>query len=275
MRGREDVDLVLFVDRLRSERVDRGDALDLVAEELDADRVLLIHRVDLQGVAFHLEGAAAPAHVVAPVLDVHEVAQQVVAVVLVAHAQGDALFEVLLRGAEAIDGGHGGDDDHVATREQRAGGGVPHALYLFVERRILLDVGVRLRDVRLGLVVVVVGDEVLDCVVGEEIAQLRGELCGQRLVRLHDQHRALEALGQPSDRGRLARAGRAQHDDVLLAGFEAAFEFLDRAGLIAGWLEIRVDLERCHLPLEFVDGAHETSLRCACDSFLRQGCRRR
>jgi hypothetical protein len=39
-----------------------------------------------------------------------------------------------------------------------------------VPRGVLLDVEVGLRDVRLGLVVVVVRDEVLDGVVGEELA---------------------------------------------------------------------------------------------------------
>jgi len=47
---------------------------------------------------------------------------------------------------------------------------VPEALHLLVQGGILLDVGVCLRDVGLGLVVVVVGDEVLDGVVREELA---------------------------------------------------------------------------------------------------------
>jgi hypothetical protein len=40
---------------------------------------------------------------------------------------------------------------------------------LVVDRGVLLDVGVARRDVGLGLVVVVVADEVLDGVVGEEL----------------------------------------------------------------------------------------------------------
>ena len=51
-----------------------------------------------------------------------------------------------------------------------------------VPRRVLLDVEVGLWDVRLGLVVVVVGDEVLDGVVGEELPELVAELRGQGLV---------------------------------------------------------------------------------------------
>ena len=56
-----------------------------------------------------------------------------------------------------------------------------------------LDVGVGARHVGFGLVVVVVGDEVLDRVVGEEALELAVELGGQRLVRRQDQRRALRA----------------------------------------------------------------------------------
>ena len=45
-------------------------------------------------------------------------------------------------------------------------------------------------DVRLGLVVVVVRDEVLDRVVRQQLAELVRQLCGQRLVRRHHQRRA-------------------------------------------------------------------------------------
>ena len=48
--------------------------------------------------------------------------------------------------------------------------------------RVLLDVGVAARQVRLGLVVVEVADEVLDRVVGEEVAELAVELRGEGLV---------------------------------------------------------------------------------------------
>jgi len=59
---------------------------------------------------------------------------------------------------------------------------VPEAIDLRVDRRVLLDVEVAARDVGLGLVIVVVGDEVLDRVLGEVGAELVAELRGERLV---------------------------------------------------------------------------------------------
>ncbi len=75
-----------------------------------------------------------------------------------------------------------GDDDHVAPLEQGVGRGVAEPVDLVVARRVLLDVRVAPRQVRLGLVVVEVADEVLDRVVREELAELGVELGGQRLV---------------------------------------------------------------------------------------------
>src|ERR1700694_5696857 len=70
------------------------------------------------------------------------------------------------RRAEAVDARHRGDDDDVAAGEHGRRRGVAQAVDLRVDRGVLLDVEVAARDVGLGLVVVVVGDEVLDRGVG-------------------------------------------------------------------------------------------------------------
>jgi hypothetical protein len=90
------------------------------------------------------------------------------------HAQHH--LEKVLGGGQAVDAGDAGDHDHVAPREERAGGGESEALDLLVDGAVLLDVGIRARDVGLGLVVVEVADEILDGVVRKELAELRVEL---------------------------------------------------------------------------------------------------
>ena len=52
--------------------IDRRDALDLVAEELDADGPLLVRGIHLDGVAAHAELVAGEREVVALVLQVDE-----------------------------------------------------------------------------------------------------------------------------------------------------------------------------------------------------------
>ena len=68
-----------------AQRVDLADRVDLVAEELDADRrALLVGREDLDHVAAHAERAAVEVDVVALVLDVDQPPQQLVAPELLA-----------------------------------------------------------------------------------------------------------------------------------------------------------------------------------------------
>ncbi len=91
--------------------------------------------------------------------------------------------------------------------EERGRRGVAQTVDLVVDGRVLLDVGVGRREVRLGLVVVVVRDEELDPVLREQLPQLGGQLGGQRLVRLDDERRPLDLLDHPGDRRRLPGAG--------------------------------------------------------------------
>ena len=181
-------------EQLAGQRVELGDPLDDVAEELDPDERLLRRRLELERVAADAEPGAAHRLVVALVLEVDQVAQHGVAPVLAADAQLEDRRAVVDRRAEAVDARDRGDDDHVAALEQGVGRGVAEPVDLVVARRVLLDVGVAAGQVRLGLVVVEVADEVLDRVLGEELAELGVELRGERLVVGEDEGR-LVVLG--------------------------------------------------------------------------------
>ena len=140
--------------------------------------------------------------------------------------------------ADTVDARHGRDDDDVVALEQRARRGVAHAVDLLVDRAFLLDEGVRARHVGFGLVIVVIGDEILDRVVGEERLELAVELRRQRLVRREDERRALRLLDDLRHREGLARAGDAEQHLVALLPAHAVDQFGDGDGLVAGGLEI-------------------------------------
>ena len=246
LRRGEDGDRVELGEDLAGKRVEVRDLLDLVAEHRDAVGGLGVRRLDLDHVALDPEPPAAEQRVVADVLDVDQLAQHQVAVVLLADGQEDDALLVLLRRAEAVDAGDGRDDDHVAAREQVRRRRVAEPVDVVVPRGVLLDVEVGLRDVRLGLVVVVVGDEVLDRVVREELAELVAELRGERLVVRDHERRPLELLDDPGHRRRLARAGRAEQRLVALPRLERARELLDRPRLVAGGHVVRSGLELGH-----------------------------
>ena len=108
---------------------------------------------------------------------------------------------------------HRGDDDHVSPLVERLRGEVAEAVDLLVGAGVLLDVGVAPRDVRFRLVVVVVGHEVLDRVMREELPKLPAELGGQGLV-VRDHQRRLVMVRWSGQGHRLAGAGRAEQDLV-------------------------------------------------------------
>jgi hypothetical protein len=64
---------------LAGERIEPGQLVDLVAEQANPEGVLLVRRHDLDDVAAHAESAAAELDVVAFVLDLDQLAQDVVA----------------------------------------------------------------------------------------------------------------------------------------------------------------------------------------------------
>ena len=120
---------------------------------------------------------------------------------------------------------------------------MPKLVDLVVDVRLLLDVGVGGGDVGLRLVVVVVGDEVLDGVVWEEVAELLRELRGERLVRRDDDGRLLDGLDDLGHCVRLAGAGDAEEGLVLQAARDAVGESGDGLWLVAARLEVRDYLE--------------------------------
>ena len=228
------------------ERVDRRQPLDLVAEQLDPVADLLVGRPELDDVPPHPELAPLERDVVAVVLDIHELQQHLVAVDDVAQPEPHHHLAVVFRRAQAVDARDARHHDHVLAADQGAGAGEPQPLDLVVDRGILLDVDVALGDVGLGLIVVVVADEVADRVVREEVLELGVELRGERLVVRHHQRRPT-VLGDDVGHGeRLARASDAHQGLMGLTPAQAVHQALDRLRLIAGRRERAHELKLGH-----------------------------
>ena len=225
------------------ERVELLEALDLIAEHDRAVGGLRVGREHLQRLSPHPEGAATEGTVVTRVLDVDELVQHLVAVHHVAGLEQQHQLVVLLRRAETEDARDAGHDDRVPAPEEGRGGRVPKALDLLVDRGVLLDVEVLRGHVGLGLVVVVVGDEVLDRVLGEELAELVAELGGQRLVVCDHERRTLELLHRECHRRRLARAGHPEQRLKAVPGLDPGGEHVASLWLVRNRGVGAVDLE--------------------------------
>ncbi len=146
------------------------------------------------------------------------------------------MLQVLTRITQTVDGRDRGDHDDIAAFEQRLGRRQAHLLDVLVDRGVFFDEGVRRRHIGLGLVVVVVGDEVLDRVVGEEIAKLAVELRRQGLVGRQHDGRPLHSVDHVGDREGLARAGHPEQGHACLAVVQPFDQARDRRRLIAGGL---------------------------------------
>ena len=199
MRIGIELDLLELGRLVAGQRIELADRFDLVAEQREAPGAVLEMRgEDLDRVAAHPEGAAHEIAVIALVMKGDEIGEKL--------ALGDALAPLHREGhgrigldiADAVDAGHRGDDDDIVALEQRARRRMAHAVDLLVDRGFLLDIGVGARHIGFRLVVIVIGDEIFDRVVGEEAPELAIELGGKRLVGREHQGRALVSLRSPS-----------------------------------------------------------------------------
>ena len=231
-------------DRLARHDVDLADGVDLVAEKLHADGDFGVGRgEDLHHVPPHAEGGTLEVGIVARILNVHEAGEQLVARHLLPRAQRNAKAEELLGRAQAVNARDGGDDDDIVPLAQRAGRGVAEFIDLVIHREIFFNVGIRLRNVAFGLIVVVIGDEILHAVFGEKGAELAPELRGKRLVVRDDERGTPHVLNDIRHRERFA-AARDPDEDLRANPVQNALgEFLDRLRLIARGRKRRVQFK--------------------------------
>ena len=157
--------------------VDLGNPVDFVAEKLDADGPSCpVGGVNFERVSPDAEGISREVHVVALVADIRQAAHELVPLARLAGAQADDHVFIVDRVAQTVDARDRGDDDHVPALGKCGGRRVAQALNFVVDGRVLFNICVRVRDVRLGLIVVVVGDKILDGVLREKLAEFRAEL---------------------------------------------------------------------------------------------------
>ena len=131
---------------------------------------------------------------------------------------------------------------------------------LIVDGGILLDVGIRLRNVCLRLIVVIVADKVADVVVGEKGFELARKLRGERLVVRDDEGRPLHALDDLCHRICLARSRRTEENLRGHPVLNTAREVCDCLRLIAhrrkGCSDLERSLPRKTLRIEFRNHRH-------------------
>ena len=142
---------------LAGERVELGNGLDLVAEEIDAPgAVVIVGRENLEIIAAQAEGAADEGLVVSCVLQVDELAHDGARIDQVAGLHIEGHRRIGLDRADAVNARDRGDDNHIIALENGARRSMAHPVDGLVDGAFLLDIGIRPRHIGLGHVVIVI-----------------------------------------------------------------------------------------------------------------------
>ena len=222
------------------------DRLDLVAEKGHADEVVPLRFEDIHHIAPHPELPLLRRGVVAAVLDVDQTAENLVPPVGVADRDMDAEVGIVVGRTQAVDAGDARDHDHVAPLHQARRRREAELFDVLVDRSVLGDVGIGLRNVGLRQVVVVVADEVLHRVLREKPLELAVKLRRQRLVVRQHQHRPVQFGDRVRQREGLAGTGHPQQRLVTAPFAEVRQQFRNRLRLVAGGRVGSVQLEESH-----------------------------
>ena len=169
----------------------------------------MLGRENINGVAAHAEGAASEIDFVARVLHLDQARNHVALRDFVFRAQGQDHLVVFARITDTVNGRHRGHNHHIAPLHQRLGARQAHLLDMLVDRRVLFDEQIALRHVSLGLIVIVVTDEIFDRVLREKFAEFRVQLGRQGFVRREHDGRTPGARDHVGHGVRFSRAGYA------------------------------------------------------------------
>ena len=247
---RIDGNMVQHAGRIAGDDVDLTDPVDLVAEELHPDRLVVgIGREDFEAVAPDAELVALKGQVVAFIADLHQLPQQVVEIPGLSRPQRNHHVGVVDGVSQAVDAAHRRHHNHVPALEEARRGAVAQALNLVVDGGVLLDEGIRMRDVGLRLVVVVVAHKILHSVFREELPEFAAELSGKNLVVRQDQCRPVHALDDIGHGEGFARAGDTEQDLLVDAVFNAGDQRVDCRRLVTHGLIRGLKLKVIHKSL--------------------------
>ena len=235
---RENRHMVALRQNLACQHVKLHNAVDLIVEHLDTHSLLAIRRRNnLNHIAAHAEGAALEIYIVTRILNLYQLMQNTLAVNRLAKAQRKHHIIIFLRCAQAVNAGNTRHDDNVPAFEQRTRRTMAQLINLIVNRRILLDIRVGLGNIRLRLIIIVIGNKIFHSILREERLQLACQLCRQRLVVRDNQRRLTHLVNHLRNRIGLACTRRAQQNLRAQALFHALRQLLNRLRLVTGRLE--------------------------------------
>jgi len=241
--GRIYIDFFKRAQTFGGKRIYFGYALDDIAEKLNPDARFQICRKHVDDIAFHAEMPSGRLKIISGILHGHKFPQKIPDALGRPFFDENREFFVVLGRAQIVNAGYRRHYDNVPARHQRRRGFQTEPVDMFVDGGVLFYESIRPRNIRFGLVVIVVRDEIFYGVFGKEFLEFRVKLRGQNFIGRDYQGGFLEFFYDGSNYESFAGAGNAEQKVVLLAGTDSVGESVYSPRLVAGGRKRRYQLK--------------------------------
>ena len=229
-------------------RVDLADPVDFIPKKLHPDGTSRpIGRINLQSVPPETELVPGEIQVVSLVADFRQLLEHLVQGILLAYPEGDHHAFIVDGIAQTVQAADGADHDHVPPFKEGGGGAVAQPVDLLIHRGILLDVGIRVGNIGLRLIVIVIGNEIFHRVFRKKLPELAAKLGCQGLVVRQHQGGSVHLLNDGGHGEGLAGAGNAQKGLLMQSPVDAVHQLFNGLRLIAGGLVFGYQFEMIHI----------------------------
>ena len=190
MRCRKNSDMFQCTAALSGQHIDLGDPVDLISEKLHTIRIFIrFCRKNLQHIAMHAKRSAMKIHIISIIMQVNQLVDHLIPIPLHTGPQRQYHILIIHRAAQPIDTGYTGNDDYIPPLRQCRCCRKTQLVNLIVDGRILRNISVRRRYIRLRLIIIIIGDKVFHCVLREKFLKLTIQLCRQCFIVCYDQCR--------------------------------------------------------------------------------------
>ncbi len=156
--------------------------VDLISKKLHTDAVSLLYAGKFQNIPVHPERSSLEIHLIACILHINESLDHIVTVILHARPQRYHHVHIIIRTSESVNAGNGCHNDHISTLRQGRRRRQAQFIDLIIDRRILRNIGVRLRHISFRLIIVVVGYKVFYRIFREKFLNFPIKLPGKCLI---------------------------------------------------------------------------------------------
>ena len=169
----------------------------------------------------HTKRTTLKIHLVARVLHVNESLDHIITVNLHSGTQGNHHVHIVIRTTNAIDTGDRCHDDDIFSLRQCCRGRKAQLINFIIDRRIFRNISVRLWHIRFRLIIIIVGNKILDGILREKFFHFSVQLPRQCLVVGNNQRWLIQCLNDICHRKGLSRTGHTQQRFKLVAFFES------------------------------------------------------